>query len=243
MNQQMKLLDQSFETPRENLACDEALLDWSEEESHEAILRFWESPRHFVALGYTDAASREADLETCRVLNIPVLRRCSGGGTVLQGPGCLNYALVMPIVQTGPTSNLSETNGFIMQRQRDVLSELLGTPVTSEGFTDLAIGGLKFSGNAQRRRRRTLLFHGTFLLDFDLSLIERVLNMPSKQPQYRNTRSHRDFVTNIGATRESIKRALQKTWQAHRVLEALPQERMRALANGKYADDAWNFKF
>jgi lipoate-protein ligase A len=115
--------------------------------------------------------------------------------------------------------------------------------VTSEGFTDLAIGGLKFSGNAQRRRRHTLLFHGTFLVDFDLSLIERVLNMPSKQPQYRNTRSHRDFVTNIDATRESIKSALQETWGAHRVLETVPHERIRTLANGKYADDAWNFKF
>jgi lipoate-protein ligase A len=113
-----------------------------------------------------------------------------------------------------------------MQRHRDVLSKLLGVPVTSEGFTDLAIGGLKFSGNAQRRRRRTLLFHGTFLLDFDLSLIERVLNMPSKQPQYRNTRSHRDFVTNIDATRESVKRALQETWQAHRVLDTAPYERI-----------------
>ncbi|HEX8237712.1 MAG TPA: lipoate--protein ligase family protein [Abditibacteriaceae bacterium] len=239
----MKLLDLSFETPQENLACDEALLDWSEEESGAAVLRFWESPRHFVTLGYTDGASREADREACRVLDIPILRRCSGGGTVLQGPGCLNYALVMPIPQSGPLSNLSDTNGFIMQRHREVLTQLLGAPVSSEGFTDLAIGGLKFSGNAQRRRRRTLLFHGTFLLDFDLSLIERVLNMPSKQPQYRNTRSHHDFVTNIGATRESIKRVLQETWQAHRVLESWPRERMAALAGGKYADDAWNFKF
>jgi lipoate-protein ligase A len=239
----MKLLDLSFKTPQENLACDEALLDWSEEESGVAVLRFWESPRHFVTLGYTDAASREADLEACRVLDIPILRRCSGGGTVLQGPGCLNYALIVPIPPDGPLSNLSDTNNFIMQRHRDVLSKLLGVPVTSEGFTDLAIGGLKFSGNAQRRRRRTLLFHGTFLLDFDLSLIERVLNMPSKQPQYRNTRSHRDFVTNIDATRESVKRALQETWQAHRVLDTAPYERIHNLSNGKYSDDAWNFKF
>jgi lipoate-protein ligase A len=162
---------------------------------------------------------------------------------VLQGPGCLNYALVMAIAQSGPTSNLSHTNGFIMQRHRDVLSQLLDKPVTSEGFTDLAIGTLKFSGNAQRRRRRTLLFHGTFLLDFNLSLVERVLNMPSKQPQYRNTRSHHEFITNIGVSRERLKNALQETWQAHRVLESWPHERTHVLANGKYADAAWNFKF
>lgn len=239
----MKLLDLSLTTPQENLACDEALLDWSEEDNEEAVLRFWESPRHFVTLGYTDGASSEADLEACRVLDIPILRRCSGGGTVLQGPGCLNYALIMPIAQSGPTSNLSDTNSFIMQRHRDVLSQLLGVLVTSEGFTDLAISGLKFSGNAQRRRRRTLLFHGTFLLDFDLSLIERVLNMPSKQPQYRNTRSHRDFVTNIDVTRDRIKHALQETWGAPRLLETIPHGRIDALANGKYSDDAWNFKF
>lgn len=246
----MKHLELTFPTPRHNLACDEALLDWREESRDEqspdaGILRFWESSRHFVALGYTGEASREADLAACRARGIPVLRRCSGGGTVLQGPGCLNYALILPIEPNGPWSDLSRTNRFVMRRHRDALQTLLSTPLEVEGFTDLAAGGLKFSGNAQRRRRRHLLFHGTFLLDFDLSLVEAVLPPPPRQPAYRHRRAHADFLTNLNLSREAVQHTLQRAWDADEPLaEAeIPCGRIEALAAGKYSSDEWNFKF
>lgn len=246
----MKLLDLSFDSPAQNMACDEALLDWCEAEGGE-ILRFWESSRPFVALGYTDKAETECRLEECRARDVPILRRCSGGGTVLQGAGCFNYALVLRIEEAGPTSNLSLTNAFIMARHRDAISELMPhmsthaaqNSIEARGITDLAWNGLKFSGNAQRRKRRTLLFHGTFLLDFDLTLIETLLRMPSKQPDYRHARSHRDFITNLPLGRDAIKSKLQAIWNAEEVLLDVPHERIDALANGKYRDDAWNFKF
>jgi lipoate-protein ligase A len=67
--------------------------------------------------------------------------------------------------------------------------------------------------------------------------------MPSKQPQYRNARSHRDFVTNIKVSRADIKAALQEAWGASRVLEEFPRGRIHELVRQKYAQDAWNFKF
>ena len=57
----------------------------------------------------------------------------------------------------------------------------------------------KFSGNAQRRRRHALVFHGTILYGFDLSLIDALLKFPSAQPEYRASRSHSEFVRNISA--------------------------------------------
>src|SRR5712691_11540818 len=96
---------------------------------------------------------------------------------------------------------------------------LPGGPVTVEGFTDLAVNGLKFSGNAQRRKRRCLLFHGTFLLDFDLSLVQKLLRPPSRQPAYRANRSHADFLTVVGWQASAIKAALQKVWNAKEPLE------------------------
>ncbi|MEI9961800.1 MAG: hypothetical protein WDM76_11895 [Limisphaerales bacterium] len=63
------------------------------------------------------------------------------------------------------------------------------------GHTDLALHGLKFSGNSQRRKKNFLLFHGTFLLNFDLALVGELLRMPSLQPNYRQSRSHDEFIT------------------------------------------------
>ena len=64
----------------------------------------------------------------------------------------------------------------------------MGERVKVAGHTDLAVGNLKFSGNAQRRKARYYLFHGTILVDFDLELVGRVLRAPSKEPEYRAQR-------------------------------------------------------
>jgi lipoate-protein ligase A len=58
----MKHLDLTFPSPAENLACDEALLDWREENGGEEILRFWESPEIFVVVGYANKVAMEANV-------------------------------------------------------------------------------------------------------------------------------------------------------------------------------------
>lgn len=238
----MKILDWSSLSPAENIACDEALLDECETGGTE-VLRFWESSTHFVTLGYTNSVTEELNEAACRQHNIPILRRSSGGGTVLQGPGCLNYALILRIENREVLENLSRTNSFIMEQQRATLEQLSEETVTIEGFTDLATKNKKFSGNAQRRKRNSVLFHGTFLLDFDLKLIQKFLGTPPKQPEYRSARSHLDFVTNIAVSREELKHALIQTWNAQEHISSPPAARMAQLIEDKYAHDEWNLKF
>src|SRR5512139_3476750 len=91
----MQLFDQTFPTPEHNLACDEALLDCAESGEGGETLRFWEPAAPFVVLGHSNRLATEVDAAACERLGIPLLRRCSGGGTVLQAPGCLNYALIL----------------------------------------------------------------------------------------------------------------------------------------------------
>src|SRR6185295_5909726 len=83
----MNYLDQTFPTAEENLACDEALLDWCDAGDGPEVLRFWEPQQHFVVVGYSNRVEREVNVAACRESGIPILHRCSGGGTVLQGPG------------------------------------------------------------------------------------------------------------------------------------------------------------
>ena len=239
----MKYLDQTLQTPQENLACDEALLDWCEEGFPDEILRFWEPRQHFAVLGYSNKARSEVNLDSCKRLGVPVLRRCSGGGTVLQGPGCLNYALLLKIQDDSPLTNIPKANAFIMNRNRNALNLLLGGKVLIQGHTDLTLQGTKFSGNSQRCRRLFLLFHGSFLLDLDLALIEQTLPMPSKQPPYRRDRAHQDFLTNLHLPATAVKNAMKQIWNATLPLDALPEKRIQQLLRDKYATDGWNLKF
>ena len=239
----MKLCDLTLGTPEENLACDEVLLDLCEAGGSDELLRLWALPQYFVVLGYANKAGTEVNLPFCRQYGIPVLRRCTGGGTVLQGPGVLNYSLILRIDGSRPCHSIPATNQFILERHRDALAALACAPVEWRGQTDLAIGGLKFAGNAQRRRRRFLLFHGSFLLHLDIRLVEKALPLPSRQPDYRVNRSHSDFLINLNVPPHTIKAALAKAWDATGVLDPIPLDQITLLAREKYALDEWNLKF
>jgi lipoate-protein ligase A len=238
----MKLLDLTLPTAEENLACDEALLDGCEVGGGEDLLRFWEPRGYFVVLGYANNVATEVDVAACAADGVPILRRCSGGGTVLQGPGCLNYSLILRIAEGRALQTISGANRFIMQRHRDAFVPLLGEAVAVRGHTDLALSGRKFSGNSQRRRRHCLLFHGTFLLELDLARVERYLRMPSRQPAYRRDQAHSEFLTNLGIPRDRVKALVRDAWGATDPATTVPFAAISALVREKYSTPAWNFR-
>ena len=241
----MKLLDLTLPSPAENLACDEALLDAAEAGTGGEVLRFWESRESFVVVGYANKVAAEVNVAACEARGIPVLRRCSGGGTVVQGPGCLNYTLVLRITADGPLHNIGVANQFIMRQNRAAMNhpEPSTANVAVRGHTDLAIGERKFSGNSQRRRKHFLLFHGTFLLNFDLALVSELLPMPSKAARLPGTpRTHR-ISDQLERASEKVKAALRQAWKAKEPLKNPPLEKIAALARDKYATREWNFKF
>lgn len=241
----MKYLNLTFPGPDENLACDEALLDAAEEGVlREETLRFWEPKDHFVVLGYSNKIKIEVNEAPAEENKIPIFRRASGGGTVLQGPGCLNYSLILKIDGNDELKNLVKTNHYILNRHRKALESVLNQKVLVEGISDLAIGSKKFSGNAQRRRRKYLLFHGTFLLNMDLDLIEKILPIPSKQPDYRKNRSHKSFIMNLNLKPELITQTLRKIWKADQNLNhPILLKDIEALVRNRYSLLAWNHKF
>ncbi len=239
----MKCLDLTFNSPAENLACDEALLDLGEAGNGDEILRFWEADQYFVVVGYANKVAAEVNVAACEAAGIPILRRCSGGGTILQGPGCLNYSLVLRIEETGPLGSITSTNTLVMQTNQRALQTLVAEKIEVRGCTDLAVDNLKFSGNAQRRRRRFLLFHGSFLLRFDLKLIEQFLPLPSQEPAYRRSRPHREFLRNIDAPVNLVIEALKEAWGATESLEQVPHDSISRLARESYSNPQWNSKF
>ncbi|MBD97449.1 lipoate--protein ligase [bacterium] len=176
------------------------------------ILRFWASSTYGVVLGRSGSIEDDVYASRCQADSVPVLRRSSGGGTVLQGPGCLSYSLIMPILAHDQFKTIGSTNAFVMQTMADSLRHDLPS-VSVRGHTDLTLGMHKFSGNAQRRLRYALLFHGTILYNFDLTKITYYLKQPPKQPAYRNNRPHSSFIINCGLSSNRIHDCLTQTWR------------------------------
>jgi hypothetical protein len=67
--------------------------------------------------------------------------------------------------------------------------------------------------------------------------------MPSLQPDYRASRSHEEFVTNLNLPAEAVKSALAKSWNAAESFPNPPLAEIKKLAREKYSTGEWNFKF
>jgi lipoate-protein ligase A len=238
----VRFLDLTLSSPAEQLAADEALLVDRENGGGGPLLRIWEPAVRFVVLGYANRAGREVNLDSCRLHRIAVYRRTSGGGAVVQGPGCLNFSLILPIDADPRFASAGGANSVIMHRNAEALQPIVRGRIEVSGFSDLSIASRKFSGNAQRRLQSYLLFHGCVLLDFDFALLDSLLPMPSREPDYRRGRPHGDFLCNLHVSPGEVVSALRKAWGADVEERTAPLEEIGRLARERYADPSWTFK-
>ena len=111
------------------------------------------------------------------------------------------------------------------------------------GSCDLVRGDRKFSGNAQKRSSHAVLHHGSILYDFDLDRIPELLREPKKQPDYRETRRHLDFVMNLPMRAAEIRERLVTAWSAIPDADDAPRPSLDELINEKYSRREWTEKF
>lgn len=240
----MRWMDLSHAAPERNLALDEALLDSAETGRAGDTLRFWESAARFVVLGTAQEIAVEVNQARCLADGVPVMRRCSAGGCVLQGPGCLNYTLALTFGHSPEIRSLHGSYAFILGRIVEQL-RARGVPAELAGISDLAVGGRKVSGNAQRRRRRAILHHGTLLYDPDRAGMERYLREPADRPAYRGAREHTAFVDGMVLTRDELREAVREAFGVSGPPGILLDEEEAAteqLAREKYGRREWIYR-
>ena len=190
----MRVFPYGTDDPRENVAADTAIFEALERAEGDETLAVWESRRPAVVVGRFGRIDREVDEPACGADQVPVVRRTSGGGAVLIGPGCLTYALVLSLEARPALRDVARSYDLIL----GWVAGALGVPgLRRAGASDLVLGDRKIGGSAQRRGRRALLHHGTVLYAFDAAAMERYLKPPLRQPAYRANRPHAAFVMNV----------------------------------------------
>jgi len=236
----MRLIHYSHPDPATNLALEEVLLDEVEQGRQPDSLRFWESPVPFVVLGTAQVLAEEVNEAHCLADGVPIMRRCTAGGCVLQGPGSFNYALFLTYETFPEVASLHASYRFILGKICAALATL-GVDASHQGISDIAIGGLKVSGNAQRRRRRALLHHGTLLYRADAAAISRYIREPADRPDYRGARTHGEFVTALPTGLEDLRSSIATAFEVsdNDMLTGAELERAEALALEKYRHGKW----
>ncbi len=242
----MEAIDIPFSSnPAELLAWDDAFLGETEETGR-GFLWFWESASAFVVVGYGQQINETVEVDRCLENGIPILRRRSGGGTVVQGPGCLTYGITLPVTANPALKRLDSTNRWMMETLACALRKPTGLPVGIDGHADLTLnmpsGRRKFSGNAQRRTCTAVLFHGTVLHGADFQQIERILKLPEDRPAYRGSRSHVDFLTLLPLKPSDIRNAIIEAWAAMPSTGPLPRARHADAMAVRYGHARWHLE-
>lgn len=167
----------------EQLQIEEALLRLDDREW--VILNEGSTPA--IVLGISGKPETLVDLKAAREQEIPLIKRFSGGGTVYVDEKTLFVTFIRN--QEGATPK--------------TLHAWAEKAYTSLPFklreNDYVIGDLKCGGNAQYIQKKRWLHHTSFLWEIDHQAMEKLLLLPQKQPDYREKRSHRDFLTPLSS--------------------------------------------
>lgn len=242
----MELVRFSSPDPGAYLACDEVLLQQAEAGRRGETLRLAEIERPTVVMGVGAVWRREVRTDACRADGIPLLRRCSGGGTVLVARGCLNYSVVLDMESRPELRSVRASYRRLVPPLAAALSRD-GVQVRHAGLSDLARGNRKVGGTAQKRKRRWLLHHGTLLYDLDVNALDRYLALPLRTPEYRGGRPHCAFVTNLPHAPEELVHAVRAAFGVAGDLPPtdltgeLSQDVVDLVAR-RYACDDWTYR-
>jgi len=157
--------------------------------------RTWTVEEHAVVVGRGTHVECEVDIGYCRSRGMEIVRRPSGGGAVVVGPGTLQWALALPYHLAPELQSISEAKKWSNEL---VIAALDLDRLCAHESGDLVLGDRKAGGLALKRGRRAVLVHGTVLCTADLDMIAAALTHPPREPSYRRGRSHRDFLVNVG---------------------------------------------
>ncbi|MBF8263600.1 MAG: hypothetical protein HW387_1265 [Parachlamydiales bacterium] len=149
------------------------------------------SPRAIV-MGISGIPSSLIDVNRAEQDSIPIIQRYSGGGTIIVDENTLFITLIF-------TKSDIDIHPFPEPIMRWT-SQLYQNAWNIEGFglkgNDYVIDDFKCGGNAQYIRKDRWLHHTSFLWDYTNENMDYLL-LPEKQPGYRRSRPHADFLCRL----------------------------------------------
>ena len=154
----------------------------------------WIPDKVYIVLGASNQPGDALKMENVIKDNITVLKRPSGGQTVILTPNNIIIAAVFFGKKTMQPREVFE------QINKLIISTIEKTGIRDlslMGISDIAISGKKILGSAIYRNKKALLYHAVLNLGEPSVTFERYLRHPSKEPDYRQGRTHSEFVTSL----------------------------------------------
>lgn len=243
-----RLIPLEIHTAAMAMALDEAA-SRSVKDGGPPTIRFYRWQPSAVSIGYFQSLEDEVDLDMCREMGVDFVRRRTGGGTVYHDyEGEITYSVIAPssFFDRDIIASYELICGWIV----DAFS-ILGISARFKPVNDIVTDGKKISGNAQTRRGKVLLQHGTVLYDLDVKKMFSVLRVSDEKISDKMISAVEERVTCVrrvsDASREETYRALYEAFTRgkHCYEGAWTEEELACaaeLAETKYSTREWNFQ-
>lgn len=248
----MRFIPLIIARPEVQMAIDEAVMIARIEEKVEDTVRLYIFKPSSITIGRFQSVEYDVDLEKCKELEIPVVRRITGGGSVFHDQyGEITYSAVIGEDSYKGLKNVEESYRIIASPLVEALREV-GLNGGFSGLNDIIANGKKISGSAQTRRKGVILQHGTFMYATRLDILASVLKVSQKKLQDKGVRSIWERVTTL--EREGIKVSREEVYNILRdkFLEKFSLEEGKLtdyelelaeeLLEERYGKEEWNFQ-
>jgi len=247
-----RLLKTGFNDAFTNMAIDEAI-----EELHHKIgkptVRFYGWKPSAISIGYFQSMKEEVDAEKCKELGVDVIRRITGGGAVYHDEE-VTYSFIC-----------SEESGIVPKNILESYKKICNSLILGFGnlnleaqfvpLNDIIVNGKKISGNAQTRRNRNVLQHGTILTEVDVDKMFSMLLVPNEKIKGKLIEGIKQRVTSIkdqaGRTVEfqevvdSMAKGFEENFEVKLVKEELTKEEAELagkIREERFSKKEWNYK-
>ncbi|PAT01288.1 hypothetical protein CI105_07465 [Candidatus Izimaplasma bacterium ZiA1] len=207
----MKTIINDSTNPYFNLALEEYLL--KNDICSDDLFYVWRNDKS-VIIGRNQDPLLEVDMDYVRLNDIPIVRRISGGGTVFQDLGNINFTYI--------TNNVSEhlnNYHYFLDPIIKILNNL-GLKTYFVEKSHIYLEHKKISGNAQSYYKNKVIHHGTLLFDSELEILDLCL-----KPRYND----QNVIKSVMAKTTNIK--------GHLNLEATTLEFMEYILSNIFIDD------
>jgi len=194
MNKFRLILDPQI-TGSMHMAKDSAVLYSLSQKEHHPTLRIgrWAEPT--VSIGHLEDVNETVNINYCKKNNIPVIRRESGGGTVLHHME-LSFSLTIPMSSVLIPQSVDESFRKIISPPIKTLKMFI-EGVEYRPVNDIVVNKRKISGSAQVRKQGVLQQHGTVILDIDDEILSSAINYNESKLLNRGFTSQRQAVTSL----------------------------------------------
>lgn len=146
-----------------------------------------------IVMGISGQVDELVDRKKAEAQAVPVIKRFSGGGTVVVDERTLFTTFIGQKNLLHPFACYPEP---ILRWSAEFYRAAFALPEFDLRENDFILGVKKCGGNAQYIQKERWLLHTSFLYDFCPSKMDLLLH-PKKTPQYREGRAHADFVCRL----------------------------------------------